>query len=177
MEGSPKLKLNTLSTGTTVGAIFGTGGVATAIYFLFAYPYYKRKLVYEDWTLKWYDIFRGPIYWFKSTDNIPPIPEGQTLTKDYYKGRRYDEAGNLVVLQTDRDVSAGVVEAHDGEDSNSDGEKHLLLSKTNLPQLILKNNLPHLLLVLLNTKVKTQDGQINLLVTLNWSKNHQRTGH
>lgn len=127
--------------------------------------------------MKWYDIFRGPIYWFKSTDNIPPIPEGQTLTKDYYKGRRYDEAGNLVVLQTDRDVSAGVVEAHDGEDSNSDGEKHLLLSKTNLPQLILKNNLPHLLLVLLNTKVKTQDGQINLLVTLNWSKNHQRTGH
>lgn len=122
-KGSPKLKLNTLSTGTTVGAIFGTGGVATAIYFLFAYPYYKRKLVYEDWTLKWYDIFRGPIYWFKSTDNIPPIPEGQTLTKDYYKGRRYDEAGNLVVLQTDRDVSAGVVEAHDGEDSNSDGEK------------------------------------------------------
>lgn len=46
-KGSPKLKLNTLSTGTTVGAIFGTGGVATAIYFLFAYPYYK-----ENWFTK-----------------------------------------------------------------------------------------------------------------------------
>ena len=140
-KGSPKLKLNTLSTGTTVGAIFELVVLQLLSTFV-CLPILQRKLVYEDWTLKWYDIFRGPIYWFKSTDNIPPIPEGQTLTKDYYKGRRYDEAGNLVVLQTDRDVSAGVVEAHDGEDSNSDGEKHLLLSKTNLPQLILKTTCP-----------------------------------
>ncbi|CAK9440991.1 uncharacterized protein LODBEIA_P48600 [Lodderomyces beijingensis] len=95
-KGSPNLNLNELSTGTTCAAIFGTGAVACGIYLLFAYPYYRRKLKYEDWTLKWYDIFRGPIFWFKSTDNIPPIPEGHKLTLDYYKGRRYDEAGNLI---------------------------------------------------------------------------------
>lgn len=90
-KGSPKLKLNNLSTGTTVGAIFGVGGVALFLYMLFIFPVIKRKIYYEDWTIRWYDIFRGPIYWFKSTDNIPPLPAGKTLTIDFYEGRRMDE--------------------------------------------------------------------------------------
>ncbi|KAI5955101.1 PHO89 [Candida jiufengensis] len=101
-KGSPKLGLGSLGTRTICGAIFGTGAVAFAVYVIFAFPYYRRKLVHEDWTLKWYDIFRGPIYWFKSTDNIPPMPEGHNLTLDYYEGRRYDESGNVL----DRDGNA-----------------------------------------------------------------------
>lgn len=93
-KGSPKLKLNNLSTGTTVGAIFGVGGVATALYMLFVFPVVKRKIYYEDWTIRWYDVFRGPIYWFKSVDNIPALPEGQTLTIDFYEGRRMIEELN-----------------------------------------------------------------------------------
>ncbi|KAL6451935.1 PHO89 Phosphate permease PHO89 [Candida maltosa Xu316] len=122
-KGSPKLKLNDLSDGTIAAAILGTGGVATGVYFLFCYPYYRRKLVHEDWTLKWYHIFLGPVYWFKSTDDIPPMPEGHQLTQDYYKGRRYDEAGNLIELGPNGAtiVSNGQVES--AEDSNSDGEK------------------------------------------------------
>lgn len=87
-KGSPSLNLDDLSTGTTVGAIFGVGGVATVLYMLFIYPVIKRKIYYEDWTVKWYDVFRGPTFWFKSTDNIPPLPAGQFLTIDYYEGRR-----------------------------------------------------------------------------------------
>ncbi|KAI5949227.1 PHO89 [Candida theae] len=123
-KGSPKLGLSDLGTSTIVGAIFGTGGVAFAVYMLFAFPFYRRKLVHEDWTLKWYDIFRGPIYWFKSTDNIPPMPEGHKLTEDYYKGRRYDEAGNLIDSngRAESESVDGKSDSHD-EISQEDIEK------------------------------------------------------
>ncbi|GEQ69450.1 hypothetical protein JCM33374_g3122 [Metschnikowia sp. JCM 33374] len=90
-KGSPKLKLDKLSTGTTVGAIFGVGGVASALYMIFVFPVVRRKVLYEDWTLQWYDIFRGPLFYFKPLDQIPPMPEGLQLTIDYYKGRRAEE--------------------------------------------------------------------------------------
>lgn len=90
-KGSPKLNLDDLSPGATVGAIFGVGGVASILYTLFIFPVVKRRIYYEDWRIKWYDVFRGPIYWFKSTDDIPPIPAGQSLTIDYYEGRRIED--------------------------------------------------------------------------------------
>ncbi|EGW35109.1 phosphate permease PHO89 [Spathaspora passalidarum NRRL Y-27907] len=117
-KGSPKLKLNDLSTGTTCGAIFGVGGVAAALYMLFLFPYFNRKLIHEDWTLKWYDVLRGPIFYFKSTDNIPPRPEGHELTIDYYEGRRYDEAGNLIEKVDSIEEQETIVK--EGESSDSD---------------------------------------------------------
>lgn len=87
-KGSPSLNLDDLSSATIGGAIVGVAGVASILYMVFLFPFYRRKLVYEDWTLKWYDAFRGPIYYFKSTDNIPPLPENHELVIDYYKGRR-----------------------------------------------------------------------------------------
>lgn len=92
-KGSPKLGLSKLSDGTIAASIVGTGAVAAGVYLLFLHPYYHRKLVLNDWTLKWYDIFRGPVFYFKSADDIPPMPEGHELIIDYYKGRRYDESG------------------------------------------------------------------------------------
>lgn len=86
-KGAPSLNLDELSLGAIAGSILGVGGVALTIYMLFLFPFYRRKLIYEDWTLKWYDAFRGPIFWFKSVDDIPPMPEGHQLTIDYYKGR------------------------------------------------------------------------------------------
>lgn len=89
-KGAPSLGLDDLSSGTIGAAIVGVGAVAFALYMLFCYPFYRRKLIHNDWTLRWYDIFRGPIYWFKSTDDIPPMPENHQLTIDYYQGRRYE---------------------------------------------------------------------------------------
>lgn len=87
-KGSPNLNLDDLSGGTTVGAIFGVGGVATVVYMLFIFPVVSRKILHNDWTVKWYDVFRGPLFWFKPVDQIPPMPEGHELVIDYYKGRR-----------------------------------------------------------------------------------------
>lgn len=90
-KGAPSLGLSKLSNGAIAGSICGVGAVAFILYMTFLYPYYRRKLLHNDWTLKWYDIFRGPIYWFKSTDDISPMPENHELTIDYYKGRRYEK--------------------------------------------------------------------------------------
>ncbi|ODQ82373.1 hypothetical protein BABINDRAFT_55964 [Babjeviella inositovora NRRL Y-12698] len=87
-KGAPNLKLNKLSGQTIISSIFGVGAVATTLYMIFVFPVMQRKLIHEDWTLKWYDVFRGPIYYFKSIDSIPPMPEGHLLVIDYYKGRR-----------------------------------------------------------------------------------------
>lgn len=90
-EGSPNLHLDNLSGTETAVSIILTGAVACAVYFIFFYPYYRRKILDQDWTLKLVDILRGPVFYFKSTDNIPPMPEGHELTIDYYEGRRVEE--------------------------------------------------------------------------------------
>lgn len=107
-KGSPKLNLDDLSQGATVGSILGVGAVACILYMLFIFPVVKRKIYYEDWTVKWYDIFRGPTFWFKSTDNIPPLPEGQYLTIDYYEGRRITPTPSSDVSESEK--ADGVVD-------------------------------------------------------------------
>lgn len=88
-KGAPQLKLDKLSGSTTVASILGVGAVAFVIYMISFYPYYRRKLVYNDWTLKWYDIaLQGPYLYFKSVDEIPPMPDNHQLVIDYYEGRR-----------------------------------------------------------------------------------------
>lgn len=101
-KGSPGLKLDKLSTGTTLGAIFGVGAVATILYMTFVYPVVRRKVLYNDWTLQWYDVFRGPVYYFKPLDQIPPMPEGHELTIDYYAGRRIEEHSVSDVSESDK---------------------------------------------------------------------------
>ncbi|KAH3688951.1 hypothetical protein WICPIJ_000065 [Wickerhamomyces pijperi] len=90
-KGAPNLKLNKLSSHAIIGSIFGVGGVATAVYLVWLHPYLYRRVVHQDWTLKWYHAFLGPIYWFKSTDDIPPMPQGHLLVPDYYEGKRFEE--------------------------------------------------------------------------------------
>lgn len=88
-KGSPNLHLDDLSSTETAVSIIVTGAVASTIYFVFFYPFYKRKILHKDWTLKLYDIIKGPSFYFKSTDDILPIPDGHQLTIDYYEGRRF----------------------------------------------------------------------------------------
>lgn len=93
-KGAPNLNLDDLSTREVAGSIFGVGGVAFALYWIFMFPYLRRRIVHEDWRLKWYHMAIGPYYYFKSTDDIPPIPAGHELVPDYYKGKRFQEYDN-----------------------------------------------------------------------------------
>jgi solute carrier family 20 (sodium-dependent phosphate transporter) len=52
-KGAPSLNLNDLAPGTIIGAIFGVMGVTLVISLLMFYPFLYRRLVLEDWTLRW----------------------------------------------------------------------------------------------------------------------------
>ncbi|CAI4056137.1 hypothetical protein SKDZ_02G4000 [Saccharomyces kudriavzevii ZP591] len=103
-KGSPNLHLDDLSGTETAVSIVLTGAIASVIYFIFFYPFYRRKVLDQDWTLKLIDIFRGPSFYLKSTDDIPPMPEGHQLTIDYYEGRR--DLGTAVEVEDEENKSA-----------------------------------------------------------------------
>jgi sodium-dependent phosphate transporter len=90
-KGAPNLKLDNLSQGQILGAIFGGAGTAAGLYFIFWYPYLYRKLILEDWTLKIYHIVYGPFLLIRG--EVPPIPEGvnHKIVTDYYHGNRNQE--------------------------------------------------------------------------------------
>lgn len=119
-KGAPNLKLNKLSSGAIIGSIFGVGASATLIYFIFLFPYFKRRIVHEDWRLKWYHVFIGPVYYFKSTDDIPPIPEGVELIPDYYKGKRFEDYDDL--KKTDEESSTHVDVSSENKQASFDKE-------------------------------------------------------
>lgn len=119
-KGSPNLNLNDLSGQTTALAIVLTGLVATAVYFLFFYPFYRRKLLSNDWTLKHYQLLVGPTLFFKSTDNIPPMPENHQLTIDYYEGRRVEESTVSSLSVYDQETQIQSHHSGSGEGSLND---------------------------------------------------------
>lgn len=61
-KGSPNLHLDDLSETETAVSIVLTGAIASIVYFIFFYPFYRRKVLDQDWTLKLIDIFRGPSF-------------------------------------------------------------------------------------------------------------------
>jgi sodium-dependent phosphate transporter len=84
-KGAPSLHLDALSTGAIVGAIFGVMGVTVLITLLVFYPFLYRRLVMEDWTLRWYHIFYGPFLWRRGP--VPWCPEEQRIVvQNYYRG-------------------------------------------------------------------------------------------
>ncbi|CAI4284119.1 CRL_G0004900.mRNA.1.CDS.1 [Saccharomyces cerevisiae] len=103
-KGSPNLHLDDLSEIETAVSIVLTGAIASIVYFIFFYPFYRRKVLDQDWTLKLIDIFRGPSFYFKSADDIPPMPEGHQLTIDYYEGRR--NLGTTVSVEDEENKAA-----------------------------------------------------------------------
>ena len=129
-KGSPNLKLDKLSGTETAVSIILTGAVASAIYFIFFYPYYRRKVLEKDWTLKLVDLFRGPTFYFKSTDDIPPMPEGHQLTIDYYEGRRMDDDATINVEDEESKITAGSTTSNNGENVKDEVLQHLDLVKT-----------------------------------------------
>lgn len=109
-KGAASLNLDDWGAGPTAGTIFGTSAGVVLLYGLFLLPYLYRRLVLEDWTLKAWEIVKGPLLWRRG--EVPPMPEGhkQAIIQDYYRGH--------ITSNTDP-VIANEVAAQEGETRSS----------------------------------------------------------
>ncbi|KAH0538924.1 hypothetical protein FGG08_004515 [Glutinoglossum americanum] len=84
-KGAPSLKLDGWKAGQTLGCIFGVAGGMALLVAVFLVPFFYRKLEKEDWTLRWYDLFQGPLLLKRGP--VPEMPEDAEIVQDYYRGR------------------------------------------------------------------------------------------
>ncbi|KAK5201459.1 Na+/Pi symporter [Cryomyces antarcticus] len=87
-KGAPSLKLDNWGTGRILGCIFGVAGGSAVLCTLFFAPFLHRKLVMDDWQLKWYHAFYGPL--LSRRGEVPPMPqhEQKQVVQDYYSGHK-----------------------------------------------------------------------------------------
>lgn len=72
-----------------VGVIVGTGVGCGLLATIFLLPYLHRKLILDDWQLKWYDVFQGPLLLRRG--EVPPNQSGEEVVQDYYRGHKTKE--------------------------------------------------------------------------------------
>ncbi|KAF8242579.1 phosphate transporter [Wilcoxina mikolae CBS 423.85] len=84
-KGAASLNVDKWNAGQICGTIFGVSGGVVAIVVVFFLPFLHRKLIKEDWTLRWYHLFLGPALLYRGP--IPDAPAGQEIVQDYYRGK------------------------------------------------------------------------------------------
>jgi sodium-dependent phosphate transporter len=81
---------------------------------MFFIPFLYRRLSKDDWTLKWYHIFLGPLLLRRG--EVPPVPENQEVqvVPNYYRGHKTAEELEASELGRQR---------HDDIENAKDNEK------------------------------------------------------
>ncbi|KAJ8102356.1 phosphate transporter [Lipomyces tetrasporus] len=115
-KSGAQLNVSKLTPAGIAAAVLGVAGATLLIYLVFFLPYLQRRIVKEDWTIKWYHIFIGPLLWNRG--EIPPAPPGTSVVQDYYRGHRVEES----------EQSAGSIEK--GGLDNKDVEVGMNLSES-----------------------------------------------
>ncbi|KAI0503087.1 phosphate transporter [Xylaria bambusicola] len=74
-----------LTEGGIAGAIIGTGVGFAALVSIFFMPWLWRVVVKEDWELRWYHIFQGPLLWRRPEPTAPPADYDSPI-RNFYEG-------------------------------------------------------------------------------------------
>lgn len=69
-----------------MGCILGVAFGVMLLCFVFFLPYLHRRIQQEDWTLKWYHIFWGPLLLRRG--DVPERPAHTEIIQDYYRGHK-----------------------------------------------------------------------------------------
>jgi len=101
-KGAATLNLDKWSTGQILGCIFGVAFGVAALCILFFLPYLYRKLIKEDWELRWYHIFLGPMLLRRG--EVPERPLEVEVVQDYYAGFN---ASTNAVREDSEDTASG----------------------------------------------------------------------
>ncbi|KAJ4228961.1 hypothetical protein NW759_003682 [Fusarium solani] len=82
-KGIPTIDLSARDTAISV---FATATGVVLLQALFLLPYLWTRIMHDDWTLKWYHAFHGPMLLWRAPP--PPTPAGfaKPRIKDYYRG-------------------------------------------------------------------------------------------
>ncbi|KAF2021200.1 phosphate-repressible phosphate permease-like protein [Aaosphaeria arxii CBS 175.79] len=106
------------------GVTVGVGAVVATLVSIFFIPYLYRKVLKDDWELRWYHIPQGPLLLRRGEPN--PRPEGVLAggIQDYYRGHMTAE--ELAAKRAEEGAASADagkemgVNAHEKDGSNSD---------------------------------------------------------
>lgn len=114
-KGAASLNLDNWSTGQVLGCILGVAFGVAALCVLFFLPYLYRKLIKEDWQLRWYHIPMGPLLLRRG--EVPERPVGAEVVEDYYRGYHTNVESENGHISADgdsgSDVEKGVAKEND----------------------------------------------------------------
>ena len=77
-------------------SVMAAAGGLTFLHAFFVLPYLWRKIMKEDWPLKWYFIWRGPFLLKRPPPPPPPPGRNRLDIKDYYHGHLTLEELNCI---------------------------------------------------------------------------------
>lgn len=75
-----------LSTPHVIAVIFSTATGAVILQAIFILPYLWVRIMREDWTLKWYHIYRGPLLLKRPPPPATPFGYVKPQIRDFYRG-------------------------------------------------------------------------------------------
>ncbi|RFU32786.1 hypothetical protein B7463_g3543, partial [Scytalidium lignicola] len=75
--------------GEYVGVILGTAFGCALLSIVFLLPYLYRKLILDDWQIRWYHIPLGPLVLRRG--EVPPNESGREVVQNYYRGHKTRE--------------------------------------------------------------------------------------
>ncbi|KAI6896550.1 hypothetical protein D0869_12875 [Hortaea werneckii] len=87
-KGAPILDVDDWTAAQVLGCIFGVAGGVGLICVGFFLPYLYRKLVLDDWQLKWYMFPLGPFLLKRGPVPERPAGEQAAVVQDYYRGHK-----------------------------------------------------------------------------------------
>ncbi|KAL2864840.1 inorganic phosphate transporter [Aspergillus lucknowensis] len=108
------VELNSVQVAVTVIA---TATGFTILQVVFLLPYLWRRIMNEDWQLKWHDIWHGPYLLSRPLPSPPPPGRNSLNIKDYYRGHLTQE--ELKCLRASEHLLQSVQAGH----GNSDPER------------------------------------------------------
>ncbi|KIY62110.1 sodium:inorganic phosphate symporter [Cylindrobasidium torrendii FP15055 ss-10] len=82
-KGSPTLNLDELPSSVMAGAIVGTGAVVGLLSIVFWLPYVYCKTVRNDYTIRFYHFFLGPLLWWRQAPTDALDPSTKSAVPDY----------------------------------------------------------------------------------------------